>query len=164
MTHSRHDNGENQAKADQAVERSLVGERIAAKRAGVDAAMEGLAGLPITPELQALIDGSAPDDARRLSEFLGLPTSGVPQSKTSDELVPGWQDGGYPYKYKMLRKDYEREKFALQSELLKLQGWIKETEQRVVILFEGRDAAGKGGAIKRFMEHMNPREIGRAHV
>jgi polyphosphate kinase 2 (PPK2 family) len=45
----------------------------------------------------------------------------------------------------------------LQVELLKLQAWVKETGQRVVILFEGRDAAGKGGTIKRFMEHLNPR-------
>ena len=45
----------------------------------------------------------------------------------------------------------------MQVELLKLQVWIKETGQRVIILFEGRDAAGKGGTIKRFMEHMNPR-------
>jgi polyphosphate kinase 2 (PPK2 family) len=55
------------------------------------------------------------------------------------------------------RKRYEREKYRLQVELLKLQAWVKETGQRVVILFEGRDAAGKGGAIKRFMEHLNPR-------
>lgn len=55
------------------------------------------------------------------------------------------------------RARYEREKRQLQIELLKLQAWVKETGQRVVILFEGRDAAGKGGAIKRFMEHLNPR-------
>jgi polyphosphate kinase 2 (PPK2 family) len=51
---------------------------------------------------------------------------------------------------------YEQ-KYRLQVELLKLQAWVKETGQRVVILFEGRDAAGKGGTIKRFMEHLNPR-------
>ena len=55
------------------------------------------------------------------------------------------------------RKSYERQKYRLQVELLKLQAWVKETGQRVVIVFEGRDAAGKGGAIKRFMEHLNPR-------
>jgi polyphosphate kinase 2 (PPK2 family) len=52
---------------------------------------------------------------------------------------------------------YEQQKYRLQVELLKLQAWVKETGQRVVILFEGRDAAGKGGTIKRFMEHLNPR-------
>ena len=57
----------------------------------------------------------------------------------------------------MSRKPYERQKYRLQVELLKLQAWTKETGQRVVILFEGRDAAGKGGTIKRFMEHLNPR-------
>lgn len=55
------------------------------------------------------------------------------------------------------RNEYAREKCMLQIELLKLQAWVKETGQRVVIVFEGRDAAGKGGAIKRFMEHLNPR-------
>jgi len=61
----------------------------------------------------------------------------------------------------MSRRSYERKKYELQVELLKLQAWVKETGQRVVILFEGRDAAGKGGTIKRFMEHLNPRG---AHV
>jgi polyphosphate kinase 2 len=57
----------------------------------------------------------------------------------------------------MSRKRYERQKYQLQVELLKLQAWVKDTGQKVVILFEGRDAAGKGGAIKRFTEHLNPR-------
>jgi len=52
---------------------------------------------------------------------------------------------------------YEKNKIALQTELLKVQRWVKETDQKIVILFEGRDAAGKGGTIKRFMEHLNPR-------
>lgn len=64
---------------------------------------------------------------------------------------------GYPYDKKLSRKEYEKEKRALQIELLKLQLWVKETGQKVLIIFEGRDAAGKGGAIKRFMEHLNPR-------
>jgi polyphosphate kinase 2 len=57
----------------------------------------------------------------------------------------------------MSRRAYEKQKYRLQVELLKLQAWVRDTGQRVVILFEGRDAAGKGGAIKRFMEHLNPR-------
>jgi polyphosphate kinase 2 len=73
------------------------------------------------------------------------------------ELAVGWRDGGYPYKNLMTRRNYERQKYRLQVELLKLQAWVKETGQRVVIIFEGRDAAGKGGTIKRFMEHVNPR-------
>jgi polyphosphate kinase len=69
--------------------------------------------------------------------------------------------GAYPYAEKMPLEDYEREKYFLQIELLKMQRWIRETGQRVILLFEGRDAAGKGGTIKRFMEHLNPRS---AHV
>jgi polyphosphate kinase len=74
-----------------------------------------------------------------------------------EELVKDWRDGGYPYKNLMERSNYERQKYRLQVELLKLQAWVKETGQKVVVLFEGRDAAGKGGTIKRFMEHLNPR-------
>ena len=74
------------------------------------------------------------------------------------ELINGWQeDGKYPYKYLMSRKNYEYQKYNLQVELLKLQAWVKQTGARLIILFEGRDAAGKGGTIKRVMEHLNPR-------
>ncbi|MBT8438724.1 MAG: polyphosphate kinase 2 [Gammaproteobacteria bacterium] len=66
-------------------------------------------------------------------------------------------DANYPYSKKMARAEYEESKQQLQIELLKMQGWVKETGQRVVIMCEGRDAAGKGGTIKRFMEHLNPR-------
>lgn len=58
---------------------------------------------------------------------------------------------------KMNRTDYEAQKLELQIELLKMQRWVQNTGQRILILFEGRDAAGKGGTIKRFMEHLNPR-------
>ncbi|SUB01738.1 polyphosphate kinase 2 [Pannonibacter phragmitetus] len=68
-----------------------------------------------------------------------------------------FESGTYPYASPMRREPYEQRKAKLQAELLKAQRWIKETGQRVVILFEGRDAAGKGGTIKRFMEHLNPR-------
>lgn len=66
-------------------------------------------------------------------------------------------DVSYPYSEKMSRKEYEETKKLLQIELLKLQKWIKHNGERLVILFEGRDAAGKGGTIKRIMEHLNPR-------
>ncbi len=66
-------------------------------------------------------------------------------------------DGTYPYSRKMELVEYEQHKHELQIELLKMQSWVKETNQRVVIVFEGRDAAGKGGTIKRFTEHLNPR-------
>ncbi|RRJ88862.1 polyphosphate kinase 2 [Gulosibacter macacae] len=67
-----------------------------------------------------------------------------------------WRQG-YPYDKKMTRRVYERQKRLLQIELLKLQTHIKETGQKLILVFEGRDAAGKGGSIKRFMEHLNPR-------
>ncbi len=70
--------------------------------------------------------------------------------------IDTWREG-YPYEERMSRREYEQTKRALQIELLKLQTWIKDTGQKVVLLFEGRDAAGKGGTIKRFTEHLNPR-------
>jgi len=63
----------------------------------------------------------------------------------------------YPYSKKMNTKDYEREKRLLQIELLKVQKWLKDEKKKIVTIFEGRDAAGKGGTIKRFTEHLNPR-------
>ncbi len=70
--------------------------------------------------------------------------------------VDTWREN-YPYRERMSRPEYDRHKRLQQIELLKLQYWVKETGQRIVILFEGRDAAGKGGTIKRFTEHLNPR-------
>ncbi|MBQ76329.1 MAG: polyphosphate kinase 2 [Gammaproteobacteria bacterium] len=66
-------------------------------------------------------------------------------------------DGGYPFKEKISNEKYEQHKVLLQVELLKVQEWAKQSGERIVIIFEGRDAAGKGGTIKRFMEHLNPR-------
>jgi polyphosphate kinase 2 len=68
-----------------------------------------------------------------------------------------FETGEYPYRNKIRTRDYERHKAELQIELLKAQDWVKATGQRIVVLFEGRDAAGKGGTIRRFMEHLNPR-------
>ena len=70
--------------------------------------------------------------------------------------IQTWREN-YPYDERLSRDDYEKEKRALQIELLKWQNWTKDTGQRHIILFEGRDAAGKGGTIKRFNEHLNPR-------
>jgi len=68
-----------------------------------------------------------------------------------------FRNGKYPYKTRIRKAVYERHKEELQVELLKVQNWVKQTGQRIVAIFEGRDAAGKGGAIKRFTEHLNPR-------
>ena len=74
-----------------------------------------------------------------------------------DSLLRSFENGKYPYKDRMKRKDYEDLKAKLQVELLKVQLWAQETGQKFVLIFEGRDAAGKGGTIKRFTEHLNPR-------
>ncbi|MEX0306668.1 MAG: polyphosphate kinase 2 [Ruegeria sp.] len=75
-----------------------------------------------------------------------------------EKIRQAFESGEYPYGRKMARKNYEAQKAELQAELLKVQLWAQETGQRFVLLFEGRDAAGKGGTIKRFMEHLNPRQ------
>jgi len=115
-------------------------------------------GVPALVEtLGAILAGASPDDAAALRKALLEESAEAPPSNPDEELSPDWRSGGYPYKNLMSRKAYEKQKYKLQVELLKLQAWVKETGQRVVILFEGRDAAGKGGTIKRFMEHLNPR-------
>ncbi|MCD8504456.1 MAG: polyphosphate kinase 2 [Burkholderiaceae bacterium] len=112
--------------------------------------------------LETIMQGASPDDALVLKRALLTPMSrsratGKKTIVADEELSANWRDGGYPYRNLMSRKSYEKAKYHLQVELLKLQAWVKESGQKVVILFEGRDAAGKGGAIKRFMEHLNPR-------
>ncbi|MEZ5644315.1 MAG: polyphosphate kinase 2 [Burkholderiaceae bacterium] len=112
--------------------------------------------------LRAILEGASPDDAkaiRRLlkdqAEFASVKLRS--DASPDDALSADWRSGAYPYRNLLSRKSYEAQKYQLQVELLKLQAWVKDTKQRVVILFEGRDAAGKGGTIKRFMEHLNPR-------
>ncbi|MBL8563172.1 MAG: polyphosphate kinase 2 [Gemmobacter sp.] len=78
-------------------------------------------------------------------------------SASPDAIRQAFESGHYPYGRLMGRAPYEAEKARLQAELLKVQIWAQETGQKFVILMEGRDAAGKGGTIKRFMEHLNPR-------
>jgi polyphosphate kinase len=70
--------------------------------------------------------------------------------------VETWREG-YPYDKRMTRLEYERTKRLLQIELLKLQAWVKDDGRRLILVFEGRDAAGKGGTIRRYTEHLNPR-------
>jgi len=109
--------------------------------------------------LKTLLVGSSPEDVSEIRRMLeeNQTLLGNPSTKPDEELAANWRSGGYPYKNLLSRKRYEAQKYQLQVELLKLQIWAKETGQRIVILFEGRDAAGKGGTIKRFMEHLNPR-------
>jgi polyphosphate kinase 2 len=87
------------------------------------------------------------------------------EDNDDDDPVLLWPDGrpvdtwreDYPYDERMTRDYYDHAKRLLQIELVKLQNWVKDTGQRIIIVFEGRDAAGKGGTIKRFIEHLNPR-------
>ncbi|NMG65388.1 polyphosphate kinase 2 [Azoarcus indigens] len=137
------------------------------KKAAVDDILEAASkgDVPaVARTLEVLLAGASPDDAQALRQALtqpARPARPTPTVNPDDELANDWRQGGYPYKNLMSRKAYEKQKYRLQVELLKLQAWVKETGQKVVIVFEGRDAAGKGGTIKRFMEHLNPRG---AHV
>ncbi len=108
----------------------------------------------------------APENEAKTSEAASA--EAAPSKAESDEANGLWtpspeevhhafETGEYPYSKKLSRASYERTKAKLQAELLKVQHWAQETGQKFVILFEGRDAAGKGGTIKRYMEHLNPR-------
>jgi polyphosphate kinase 2 len=102
-------------------------------------------------------DAAPPATPERERRRVARPEFNVSEA-SPDRGVSGWNaDGAYPYSEKMKRKVYERHKNDLQIELLKVQRWVKETGEKIIMIFEGRDAAGKGGTIKRFMEHMNPR-------
>jgi len=149
------------------IERFTVSESIAAaQEAKITAVKDIISGVPphdvntLARVLQAVMEGTSSDDATVLrNALLGQhqpPIAGVGPAP-DDVLSDSWRSGGYPYRNLMTRKSYEKQKYKLQVELLKLQQWVKKTGERVVILFEGRDAAGKGGTIKRFMEHLNPR-------
>ncbi|MEW6677797.1 MAG: polyphosphate kinase 2 [Pseudomonadota bacterium] len=149
----------------QAVEDFVVNEAVDAAQTSKIVAMKdilahaGGGSLELVESLEAIMKGASPEDAEVLRKALLRPAAPAVTRRINpdEELAEGWRDGGYPYKNLMSRKNYEKEKYKLQVELLKLQAWVKETGQKVVILFEGRDAAGKGGTIKRFMEHLNPR-------
>ncbi len=119
----------------------------------VDAVSTGDAPL-IVPEPEAngvQADATTPGIPR-------ISTLSLAERRRSPEVIRhAFETGEYPYQSRLRTKDYESQMGALQVELLKAQRYIKETGERIVVLFEGRDAAGKGGTIKRFMEHLNPR-------
>ncbi len=137
-----------------------------ARHAKVTAVQEIIGSVPpydvdtLAQVLHAIMSGTSTDDAEVLRNALlrqPYASDNAVPVVVDETLAPNWQDGVYPYENLLQRKTYEKAKYKLQVELLKLQAWVKETGQKLVILFEGRDAAGKGGAIKRFMEHLNPR-------
>jgi len=149
------------------VEKAVVSDAIeTAQEAKLASVEELLASLPagsstavLTQFLGEVLEGASPDDALAIRNAVLFHTAVGGDSRKSEdyELSARWRQGAYPYKNLLSRKSYERQKYQLQVELLKLQSWVKETGEKLVIVFEGRDAAGKGGAIKRFMEHLNPR-------
>jgi polyphosphate kinase 2 len=98
--------------------------------------------LPFDGAISAFFDNDAPEDIRNTL-----------RRADKDEIL----SASYPYSEEMGKKAYRREMDALQIELVKMQSWAKATGQRIAIVFEGRDAAGKGGTIKRFRENLNPR-------
>jgi polyphosphate kinase 2 len=102
--------------------------------------------LPLHPEME--------------DTYLGGDYSSATMAKlrsNPESISKFFKEGKYPYTDTIQRCTYEKEKKKLQIELLKVQNWVKMTGQKIVVIFEGRDAAGKGGSIKRFMEHLNPR-------
>ncbi|EAQ03334.1 polyphosphate kinase 2, putative [Pseudooceanicola batsensis HTCC2597] len=98
--------------------------------------------LPFDGAISAFHDNEAPREVR----------DAIARADEDDIL-----SASYPYTEEMKKKTYKKELKALQIELVKMQAWARETGARVVCLFEGRDAAGKGGTIKRFRENLNPR-------
>jgi polyphosphate kinase 2 len=148
------------------IQKSVEKEAVEAAEDSKEIAVRDILGLMVPDRkhelaeaLQAIMAGASPDDAIALKRALqsSEDEQAIAGPHPDEELADDWRQGGYPYRNLMLRRSYEKAKYGLQVELLKLQNWTKEQKQKVVILFEGRDAAGKGGAIKRFMEHLNPR-------
>jgi polyphosphate kinase 2 len=156
-----------EAKTDGGIQRHAVNEAVAAAQAAkVNAISDIMRAVPphdtdtLAKVLSAILAGTSPDEIEVLKTALlkaPLSDDSIGRVESDAMLAADGQSGGYPYKYLMSRKSYEKQKYRLQVELLKLQAWVRKTGQSLVILFEGRDAAGKGGSIKRFMEHLNPR-------
>ncbi len=111
------------------------------------------------PEGPMVREGAVQDTAAAAAGVDAGPASPMPMPKppSLEEVRRAFETGRYPYSKKLGRRAYEAEKARLQAELLKVQLWAQETGEKFVLLFEGRDAAGKGGTIKRFTEHLNPR-------
>ena len=102
-------------------------------------------------------DGEAPAGTASDGNGAALADGSAGPERDRDAIRRMFETGEYPYDDKLTRRVYEEQKAQLQVELLKVQDWVKETRSKIVLLFEGRDAAGKGGTIKRFTEHLNPR-------
>ncbi|WP_306116380.1 MULTISPECIES: polyphosphate kinase 2 [unclassified Roseovarius] len=98
--------------------------------------------LPFDGAISAYFENDAPETVR----------NAIRRAEKGDII-----DASYPHSERMPRKAYEQDIAKLQIELVKMQAWAKESGARIAMVFEGRDAAGKGGTIKRFRENLNPR-------
>ncbi len=99
----------------------------------------------------------APEAARSIAGAAAELTRPVRLRHEPEAVRRAFESGEYPYATHLTEKEYLQRVGPLQVELLKAQAWVKDANEKIVTLFEGRDAAGKGGTIKRFMEHLNPR-------
>ena len=97
------------------------------------------------------------ETVKRPSSVRGAKPLHDPPSIGPENRIRYFRENLYPYRHRISYDEYYDQKFPLQVEMVKLQNWIKDAGERMIILFEGRDAAGKGGTIRRFMEHWNPR-------
>jgi polyphosphate kinase len=114
--------------------------------------------VPIAQSAAALAGGGAEDPPPAQRSTKSERRAALRRAEADpDAIRRAFETGSYPYPDRLTERSYAREMAALQVELLKAQNWIKSAGKRIVLLFEGRDAAGKGGTIKRFMEHLNPR-------
>ncbi len=119
-------------------------------------APESVADVGAAPRAEKPVKAPKPKPAE--IEGLGDGSMTLAQRRRDPDIIRhAFETGEYPYSSRLRTKDYESHMAELQVELLKAQKWIKESGERIILMFEGRDAAGKGGTIKRFMEHLNPR-------
>jgi len=142
----------------------------AAVKSGTEAQAEAVAKAAVESiakaKAEAAAEAAAEAEAKAVAEAedaVAIDVPAVDEKEMSKEerkrmrVIRRFENGQYPYSNRIKRREYEETKSLLQVELLKVQRWVKGNGKKVVILFEGRDAAGKGGTIKRFMEHVNPR-------
>lgn len=120
-----------------------------------DIVNQGLSTMDINALLLEQLNEIAHANIEKVAEDFNIPKEIIKKARSTAKSK--MMDEHYPYKTKMNSKQYENRKRFLQIELIKMQNWFRKTGQKLVIVFEGRDAAGKGGTIKRFMEHLNPR-------
>jgi len=150
------------AKAAPKAKDAVKSESEAKAEAVAKAAVESIA----KAKAEAAAEVAAKTEAKAVAEAedaVAIDVPAVDEKEMSKEerkrmrVIRRFENGQYPYSNRIKKREYEETKSSLQVELLKVQRWVKANGKKVVIIFEGRDAAGKGGTIKRFMEHVNPR-------